>query len=821
MRRLSYGPPATLKIPRAFRHNEAMQDFEKLGTFYLGARYDAARRARKDDLLLYDSKDLVTHAVCVGMTGSGKTGLCIGLIEEAAIDGVPAILIDPKGDLSNLLLNFPELKPEDFLPWINAEEARTAGLTNEQYAAQQAEAWKKGLADWGQDGARIARLRDAARGAVYTPRSSAGLPVSILQSLAAPPPETMEDSEIVRERVNAAASGLLALLGIQGEPGRSREHTLLASLFDHAWRAGTQLDLAALIGQIQTPPFTRLGALDVNSFYPEKERFELAMSLNNLIASPGFNAWLEGEPLDIARLLHTAEGKPQISIFSIAHLDDNERMFFVTLLLNQVLAWMRAQQGTTSLRALLYMDEIFGYFPPVKNPPAKTPLLTLLKQARAYGLGIVLATQNPVDLDYKGLANAGTWWIGRLQTERDKARVLDGLEGAAAESGASFSRDQMDSLLSGLGKRVFLMNNVHERAPVLFQSRWTLSYLRGPLGRDQIKTLMAPLKGARTAALPQPSPAPAAAPSLDAAATGPRPVLPPGVPQYFLAPSGAGEVVEYQPRLIGAAQIQFVDLKRKVDVTHEPAFLTVIEDAAVAVNWDDAAEMEAAHDDLAKEPPVPGTFADLPSAAAQPKSYTAWKRDFTAWLAANRKVTLYVSPSTSLVSEAGESERDFRVRNQMAAREARDQAVEELRRKYAPKLAVLEERLRRAEQVLEREREQAGSQKLETAVTIGASILGALFGRKTLSATNLGRAATAVRSANRARKESKDVGRSGETVEAVQAQINDLETQLQAETAQLQATMDPMNEQLETIEIRPKKTNIAVRYVALAWVPKE
>jgi hypothetical protein len=795
-----------------------MQDFEKLGTFYLGAQYDLARRARKDDLLLYDSKDLVTHAVCVGMTGSGKTGLCIGLIEEAAIDGVPAILIDPKGDLSNLLLTFPNLTPDDFLPWINPEEARAEGLSNDQFAAKQADTWKQGLADWGQDGARIARLRNAARVAVYTPRSSAGLPVSILQSLAAPPPEMMDDPEIVRERVNAAASSLLALIDVQGEPGRSREHTLLASLFDHAWRQGAQLDLASLIGQIQTPPFTRLGALDLNSFYPEKDRFELAMALNNLIASPGFNAWLEGDPLDVARLLHTPEGKPQISIFSIAHLDDNERMFFVTLLLNQVLSWMRAQQGTTSLRALLYMDEIFGYFPPVRNPPAKGPLLTLLKQARAFGLGIVLATQNPVDLDYKGLSNAGTWFIGRLQTERDKARVLDGLEGAASAAGSSFSRDEMDALLSGLGKRVFLMNNVHENAPVLFQTRWTLSYLRGPLGRDQLKSLMAPLKTTRPAA-----PAPVSAPSKPAAAAvtaTARPVLPPGVPQYFLPPADAPESVEYQPRLIGAAQIQFLDLKRKVDVTHEPAFLTIIEDGPVPVNWDDAAEMEAAHDELATEPPAPGIFADLPPAAAQAKSYTAWKREFTAWLAANRKLTLFSSPSTGLISEPGESERDFRVRNQMAAREARDQAVDNLRRKYARQSAQLEERLRRAEQALLREREQAGAQKLETAVNIGTTILGALFGRKTLSATNLGKAAGAVRAANRVRKESQDVTRSGETVEVIQAQIAELESQIQSETAQLQTTLDAMNETLDTIDIRAKKTNIAVRYVALAWVPR-
>jgi hypothetical protein len=796
-----------------------MQDFEKLGAFYLGAEYDPQRRARTDRLLLLDSRDFVTHAVCVGMTGSGKTGLCVSLIEEAAIDGVPAILIDPKGDLSNLLLTFPGLSPDEFQPWVNPEEARAAGLSVEQYAAQQAGVWKKGLGEWGQDAARIARLRDAARVSIYTPRSSAGLPVSVLQSLAPPPAVALDDPEILRERVNAAASSLLALIELEAEPGRSREHTLLAALFDHAWRAGESLDLAGLIGRIQTPPFTRLGALDLNAFFPEKDRFALAMALNNLLASPGFNAWFEGEPLDVARLLHTPEGKPRVTIFSIAHLDDRERMFFVTLLLNQVLSWMRTQQGSTSLRALLYMDEIYGYFPPVKNPPAKTPLLTLLKQARAFGLGVVLATQNPVDLDYKGLANAGVWFIGRLQTERDKARLLDGLEGAAAAAGASFSRSEIDTLLSGLGKRVFLLNNVHAAAPELFQTRWTLSYLRGPLGRDQIRSLMAPHKADRSAAAPVTAASAPASPadlSTAASAAGVRPVLAPGVPQYFLPADSAAESLVYEPRLIGAAQIQFLDLKRKVDVTQSSAFMTLFDDGPVAVNWDEAAELDVALDDLAAEPPAPGAYAPLPSAAGQAKSYAAWKREFSAWLATNRKLTLYQSPSTGLVSEPGESERDFRIRNQMAAREARDRAVEDLRRKYAPKLALLQERLRRARQALEKEKEQAGAQKLQTALDIGAGLFGAFFGRRSLATAATG----AVRAATRAQKETRDVARSGESVEAVQSQLAELEGRLQEETAQLHAALDAASETLAEIEIRPKKTNIQVRYVALAWVAK-
>jgi hypothetical protein len=437
------------------------------------------------------------------MTGSGKTGLALGLLEEALIDNIPVIAIDPKGDLPNLLLTFPNLAAEDFLPWVDEQEAVAAGLTRPQFAAQQAEIWRKGLADWTQGPERIARLRAAAELAVYTPGSRSGLAVNALGSFAPPPAAVMEDRDLVRERVQSTTTSLLALAGIEADPISSREHILVANLFNAAWSQGKGLDLPGLVRAIQEPPMARVGVMDLESFYPSKDRFQLAMRFNNLLAAPGFEAWLEGEPMDIGRLLFTAEGRPRASIFTISHLGEAERMFFVSKLLNEILAWVRTQPGTSSLRAVLYMDEIFGFFPPVKNPPSKQPLLTLLKQARAYGLGVVLATQNPVDLDYKGLANTGTWFIGRLQTEGDKQRVMAGLEGAAG--GGSFDRGRMERILAGLGKRVFLMNNVHENTPVTFQTRWTLSYLRGPMTREHIKALTA--AGAAVASWP-PAPAP-------------------------------------------------------------------------------------------------------------------------------------------------------------------------------------------------------------------------------------------------------------------------------------------------------------------------
>ncbi|MFY9823389.1 MAG: ATP-binding protein, partial [Thermoanaerobaculia bacterium] len=482
--------------------------YEKLGAFYLGRPYDPARGTTNPAPLLYDSRDLLTHAVCVGMTGSGKTGLLIGLLEEAAIDGIPSLVIDPKGDLANLLLTFPELRPADFAPWVDPDAAARAGVTVDVFAAQEAEAWRAGLASWDQTGERIARLRAAADFAIYTPGSEAGLQVSILSSLDAPPAEVVADGDALRERIGTVVSSLLSLLDIESDPIQGREHILLASVFDAAWREGRGLDLAALIQQIQKPPIERIGVMDLETFYPAKERFGLSLALNNLLGSPGFAAWLRGEPLDVDRLLYSPAGKPRVAVFSIAHLADKERMFFAALLFNQTLGWMRSKPGTTSLRALLAMDEVFGYMPPVAEPPSKRPLLTLLKQARAFGLGLVLATQNPVDLDYKGLANVGTWFLGRLQTERDKQRLMDGLEGAA---GAGFDRAQTEQILSGLAGRTFLLHDVHADQPVLFQTRWTLSYLRGPLTRPEIKRLMDPLKsGSPAEAGPQPATAPAA-----------------------------------------------------------------------------------------------------------------------------------------------------------------------------------------------------------------------------------------------------------------------------------------------------------------------
>jgi hypothetical protein len=794
--------------------------FERLGVFYLGAGYDLARGARTDDLVLYDSKDLTTHALCVGMTGSGKTGLCVGLIEEAILDGVPAILIDPKGDLANLMLAFPTLEAAEFEPWVHPDDAERKGVSVGDFARDQAGRWKDGLASWGQDGARVAKLRDAAEFTIFTPGGDAGRKLSVLSSFDAPPEAVRADAELFRQLAATTVSSLLGLLEIDADPVQSREHILLTTLLLEAWKSGRACDVPSLITQVQAPPMAKVGVLDIETFFPAKERFGLVMKLNNLLASPSFAAWTEGEPLDAGALLRTADGRPRVSILSIAHLSDAERMFFVSLLLNQVVGWMRRQSGTSSLRALLYMDEIAGYFPPVANPPSKPPLLTLLKQARAFGLGVALTTQNPADLDYKGLGNIGTWFIGRLQTERDKARILEGLKTANQQASAARDDAELDRMLSSLGNRVFLMNNVHEDGPVLFTTRWTLSYLRGPVDREGIRRLMA----GRTEA------SAGAGGGLRAAAPGeaepgerrPRPALAPGVVQYFLparAVAPAGASLAYEPRVAGVVQVLYADAKRGVNSTEEITVLCPFGAGAAVVDWAGAAACATTAADLAGEPAGDADYDEPPAAAGVAKNYAAWGRELVNWVVANRALELRRSPSTGLVSEPGEAEREFRARAAQAGRESRDAAVEKVRAQFAKRMESLDGKLRTARDRVAREKAQSQSQMWQTAMSVGTSVLGALMGRKKFSAANISRAGTAMRGAGRSYKEQQDVGIAEESVEALEQQRAALEQEAQSALAGTQASMDPATESLETILLRPAKARVTVRSIGLAWCP--
>ncbi|MFO0912838.1 MAG: DUF87 domain-containing protein [Pirellulales bacterium] len=823
--------------------------YEKLGTFYLGRLFDQQRGEPTSELCLYDSKDLVTHAVIVGMTGSGKTGLGVTLLEEAAIDGLPTIVIDPKGDMANLALTFPELRSEDLRPWISPDDAARYGQTVEQRAEDVATKWRNGLDEWEQPLDRIRRLREAADVTIYTPASDAGVPVSIVGKFAAPSDEVRGEADLYRDHLATTATSLMTLLGKSVDPVRSREHILLTLILDEAWQRGEELDLARLITRVQQPPLERVGAMDVDSFFPAADRFEFAMALNGLLASPSFKAWTVGQPLNLDRMLYTESGRPRMAIFSIAHLSDSERMFFVSLLLNGVLSWIRSRPGTTSLRALLYIDELFGYLPPVAEPPSKRPLLTLLKQARAFGLGIVLATQNPVDLDYKALANAGTWFLGRLQTERDRARVLDGLEGVSTAAGESFDRAAMSELLGGLRQRVFLLHNVHQAQPEIFQTRWTLSYLAGPVTRNQLKQLrlaatpaVANSADANLSAAAEPgSSSTATTAEIDASTdlsgtgggwrggsdvTGSAPVVAPGVSQVYLpmevtfprAGAGTGAEWVYRPRLLGLVKIHYVDSRRGLSADRSVGWLAEFPAGTLPVDWQGADELDLEPRQVSTRPERTAGYGRLPAVAGQVKNYAAWGKQLVEHVYRTSRYVLWSVPDLGLCSQPGETESDFRLRIGDRIREARDAEVEKLRVKYASRLQTLVDRERRAAQKVEVESDQAAGAKLDTAITFGAAVLNWLGGRRSRGGT-LGRATTAARGATRANRQSADVRRAEENLASVQEQRRELEEQVQREIESLAFRFDPLAAELTEIELKPRKTDVQLLQVALAWVP--
>jgi hypothetical protein len=794
-------------------------DYEKLGQFYLGREYDLESKQIADDLVLYDSKDLVTHGVVLGMTGSGKTGLCLALLEEAAMDNIPAIVIDPKGDISNLLLTFPDLDAKSFRPWINEDDAAKKGVTPDEHAEKTAAMWNSGLADWGQAPERIAQFRDKVDINIFTPGSKAGIPVSILSSLEVPPFEIMDDGELLGERIESTVSSLLSLVGVDADPIQSPEAVLLSTVFQKAWAAEQDITLETLVRHIQKPSFDKVGIIDLESFLPEKSRQALALKFNNLLASPGFATWLEGAPLDIAKMLHTPDGKPRISIFSIAHLGDSERMFFVSLLLNQMLGWMRAQNGTTSLRALLYMDEIYGFLPPSANPPSKKPMMTMLKQGRAFGLGCLLATQNPVDLDYKALSNIGTWFLGRLQTERDKLRVLDGLEGAAGSQNAKFDRASMERLISGLGNRVFLMNNVHEDGPVLFHVRWVMSYLTGPLTRTQIKTLMDPKRGdfASSAGSPAVGSNPMAMPGMAATtAASARPAVGAGVKEIFVSPAGEGEDITYQPHLLRAGTVHFSSAKAGVDGSRSVRLVNPIN--AKGIDWETQVPPPVKIGEEGGRPASGAGFAELPGFAMNAANYKQVEKDFAEWLYRNERADVFTCPALKAWSKLGESEGDFRARLAHEAREARDASIEKLRTAATKKIETLEGRLRSAEGQLAKEKAESNAAKMQAGVSVLGGILGGLFGRKA-GLGSITRGSSAIGKATSAYKQQQDVANADAKIATIAGEIESLQAELEAEIAKITVAYDPAALTLETESLKPTKTNVKVDSVALLWLP--
>ena len=791
-----------------------VSDYEKLGSFYLGRPYDLESKGMAEQLVLYDSKDLVTHGVVLGMTGSGKTGLCLALLEEAAMDHIPAIIIDPKGDIANLLLAFPGMSAEEFTPWINEDDAAKKGVSVSEFAASTAAMWKKGLADWGQPLERVQQFRDRVDINVFTPGSKAGIPVSILSSLSAPPFEILDDGELLGERIESTVASLLSLIGISNDNGQSPEAVLLASIFQHAWNAGQDLSLETLIRHIQKPAFDKVGVMDLESFLSQKDRQALALKFNNLLASPGFSSWLEGAPLDISAMLTAPDGKPRLSIFSIAHLGDEERMFFVSLLLNQMLGWMRAQSGTSSLRAILYMDEIFGYLPPTANPPSKRPLMTLLKQSRAFGVGCLLATQNPVDLDYKALSNIGSWFLGRLQTERDKMRVLDGLEGAAGSQNAKFDRKKMEVLLSGLGNRVFLMNNVHDDGPEVFHVRWVMSYLRGPLTRSQIKTLMDP----KRAAFEKPVPAvnPMALPSVRPVALRNHPVVGAGVVEHFAAAMGDVEGVCYHPYLLRAGKVHFES--KKAGISSLRAVISAHAIGSQGIDWEHPVEALPRLQALLSAPEAGVSFADLPGYAMNKEAYAQAAKDFSEQLYRDQRGDVMHCTVLDAYAKWEESEADFRARLTHLAREARDAAVEKLRATMAKKLQAVQSRLQTAESQLAKQQAEATSAKMQAGMSLLTGVLGSLFGSKR-GMGSLTRGKSVISSATGAYKQGKDVTAAESKIAMIQDELAAIERETQEEVDRISANYDPAALPITRESIKPARTDVKVELVALLWLP--
>ncbi len=804
------------------------------GKFYLGNIYDLKKGEPTDEKVLYDPDDLTTHAFVVGMTGSGKTGLCIDLLEEAALQGIPALLIDPKGDITNALLHFPELRPEDFAPWINPDEARREGKSVAEVAQATADLWRNGLAKWGIGPDRIRALTNAAHFAIYTPGSDAGIPISILASLKAPDIPWEGNRELLLEKIQGTVTALLGLVGMQDvDPVRSREHILLSNIFQHAWQQGKDLTLAELILQTQNPPFEKLGVFDLETFFPAQERAELAMLLNNILAAPTFQTWLTGQPLDIPNLLYAPDGKPRHSVFYLAHLSDQERMFFITLLFAAVETWMRTQPGSDALRAILYFDEIYGYLPPTANPPSKQPMLRMLKQARAFGLGLMLVTQNPVDVDYKALSNMGTWAIGKLQTDRDKQRLLDGLQGASP----GVDRQTYDRLISSLRKRVFLLHNVHESKPVVFHTRWAMNYLPGPLTRAQIPALNR-LAGAEAAPVQEAAPAapqtttaaqkPAAASPKTGTST--RPAVPRGVAEYFLPqnltlsealqkakrtlpPEAKPAAVLYRPVLLAQARVRLT--QRKYHLNSEITRTALVEEAerSGVVRWEDFLREHAVDDRTFDRAPLPeARFAPLEAPLTDAKTLKALRRDFADFVYRETEVTIRANEALKVYAGPEVSQADFRRMCTEAAREKMQAELDKTAAKYDRKIERLKERLAREERELTADEEEYQQRKMEELGTHAENVLSLFMGRRRRMSTSL----TKHRLTEQAKA---DIEESEAAIADYKQQIADLEKEKEAALEDIRRKWADIVEDETEIPVRPYKKDVLVELFGIAWLP--
>ncbi len=772
--------------------------FEKLGLFYLGKNYET------DELSLYKSKYLNTHAVIIGMTGSGKTGLGVGLIEEAAIDNIPSIIIDPKGDMGNLALTFPQMQASDFRPWMDESDAANKGLSVDEMAEQTATMWREGIASHHQSLERVQRLHDVPLN-IYTPGSSAGLSINILGSFDAPSAEVLDDPDTFAALINATTSSLLSLVNIEADSLSSKEFLLVSNIFKHFWLLGENLSLEALIGHITNPPFEKIGVLSLNSFYPQSKRLSLAMLFNNVLSSVSFASWVQGEPLNIQNLLYDENGKAKITIFSIAHLNDSQRMFFVTLLLNRFVDWMRSQRGSSTLKALLYMDEVFGFFPPSKNPPSKEPMLLLLKQARAFGVGVILSTQNPVDIDYKGLSNIGTWFIGKLQTKQDISKVLDAL----ASKIKDMSKREISNMISALKGRTFFLKSAHEEEVRIFKTRWVLSYLKGPMSKNDIRSLMAAKKETLKAAT-------LSVIKKVPAKVNTKPILSDGITQYYNDTSMQDKEPFY-PFVAAQATVHLFSQRRGIDEQKLFTCKFELDERDHEILWENAINEELPLSSFAKKAKSSATYASLPKLITSLKNFKTLERSLKDFLYINEGLELFTCKSLKSESKVNESLRDFKVRLQDILSEKKEDEIEKLQTRYKKKINTFENRLERAFTKLEKEEADVSAKTTDTILAIGLGIFGALFGKKTLSTTNMRKGASAIKSGGRVLKERGDVKAVNSVISKIESDIIAIQEELEDKINLLDEKFLLDNYEIEPLQIKPRKMDIHVKKVVLLW----
>jgi hypothetical protein len=762
--------------------------YEKLDLFYLGKDLDKATLQPADGLTLIKNKAFTTHAMIIGMTGSGKTGLGVGLIEEAALDNIPSIVIDPKGDMGNLCLADSAFDPLSFESWVK-DEAVSKGKDQKEYAKETAQNWLSGIEGSGQDKERVQRF-EAVDKTIYTPGSTAGVGVNILSSLEVPSAQIMEDMDTYMSYLKTTASSLLSLINI-ADDSNSKEYVLLSQIISNSWQSGENVSLEIIIAGIIKPSFDKIGILPLEDFFESKGRFDFASKFNSLLASPSFSLWLQGENIDIDKLLYDENGKAKIAIFNISHLDDNQRMFFVSLLLNRYVAWMRRQSGTEVLKTIFYMDEIFGFFPPSKNPPSKEPMLLLLKQARAFGLGIVLSTQNPVDLDYKGLSNMGTWFIGRLQTTQDINRVIDGLSG---QIGSSFSKEEIEKLLLNLPKRTFLLKSIHLDDIKLFGTRWTMSYLKGPLKKEEIIALSENKKTN--------SPAPKIQNQKVV-----KDIISPidgSISQYF--ETGANS---FLPTVGLKCTILFFNQSKGINETKDIIL-------SVPLNADDShmdtSLILADNADFTRfQTTAPGnaSFGEVPDFIRKDKGLKAASGELVDYIYQTQNIELFVCKSLKMESSPNESRADFTIRINDAIRAKKEEQIEKLTQELKKKQESINNKTETLNYQLDKEKSESRASWLSA----GVSVIGALLG----GGSNASKVGKVLSGGSRVLRGNNDTNRIEDKLEGLEKDLELLKDDFENRVDELDSLFKAENYPVETLLLKPKKSDINISAIALVW----